>query len=63
MSVLDVRAAVERQQHVVLDLDIAVDDARVQIDRDVDQLRDAVRERDRAHLHLQHLIESAPESA
>jgi hypothetical protein len=54
---------VARQRNRVLDLEIAVDDARTQVDRDVEVLRGAVRERDRGLVHLQHLIEMVTEAA
>jgi hypothetical protein len=40
----------------LLDLDIVVDDCRRDVDRAVEDLRAAVKERDRAALHLAHLI-------
>jgi len=50
---------IERQRDLVFDLDLVVESARKQVDGDVNQLRDAVRERDRARVHLQHLMEMA----
>jgi hypothetical protein len=55
----DVRRAIERQRDNVLDADIAVDDARRDLDAAVERLRGAVSDRDRDAVHLQHLIELA----
>lgn len=55
----DLHSALERQRDQVIDLDIAVDDARQAVDRAVGDLRVAVRERDRAAVHLKYLIAQA----
>jgi hypothetical protein len=49
-------AAIDRARDGVIDADIIVDDARAELERAVDALRAAVRERDRAIQHLCHLI-------
>lgn len=51
------RAQIARWRENVIDLDVVVDDRRQDLDRAADALRNAVRERDRAAAHLQHLIE------
>jgi hypothetical protein len=45
-------AAIEQSQNNVIDSDIAVDDARADLERALAALRDAVRERQRAITHL-----------
>jgi hypothetical protein len=50
---------IKRQRDRVLDLELHVDAVREQIDIVVQLLRDAVRERDRGVMHLQHLVEIA----
>lgn len=49
--------AIERQRQNVADLDIVVNDARAELERAVERLQASVRERDRAAVHLQQLIE------
>ena len=49
--------AIQRQRDHVLALERAVDGARCDVDRAVDDLRAAVRERERADEHLRHLEE------
>jgi hypothetical protein len=48
--------AIKRWQNNVIDTDLAVDDARADLERAQDALRDAVRDRQRAIDHLTHLI-------
>ena len=48
-------ATVEAWRDRLIDCDIAVDEARLAVDRAVDALRAAVRERDRTAIHLHHL--------
>jgi hypothetical protein len=48
---------IARQRDQVLDFDILVDDARQTVNRAVADLRAAVYHRDRATVHLAHLIE------
>lgn len=50
------RTAIRRHRDRILDLDAAVDTARTVVDRAVEDLRDVVRERDRAVLHLDQLM-------
>jgi hypothetical protein len=47
---------IARQRDVVLDYEIVVDDPRAALDRHVQALRTAVRDRDRAAVHLANLI-------
>jgi hypothetical protein len=49
--------AIRRQRDALIDLDIAVDDARDAVDSAVETLHQAVSERDRIAVHLQHLCE------
>ena len=56
-------APIETARDVVIDCDLAVDAARQAVDRDVDELRAAVRTRDQATKHLQHLIDLAEGTA
>lgn len=58
MTATELQAAIARQRENVLDLQVAVDDACAQVERDLELLRATVRERDRADVHLQHLIET-----
>lgn len=51
-------AAIDRARDGVIDADIVVDDARAELE--LDALRAAVRERDRAIQHLCHLIGCVP---
>jgi ABC-type transporter Mla subunit MlaD len=48
---------IERQRESVIDLDSAVDGARSRVNDAVEQLRDAVRERGRAVIHLAQLVD------
>lgn len=51
------RRAIARQRDAVLDWDIVVDDARRDVDRALEALREGVRERGRAAVHLAHLCD------
>lgn len=51
----EIARAIEGQRNRVLDFEIAVDAARETLDRDLEELRAAVRERDREIEHLQQL--------
>jgi hypothetical protein len=57
------RASIAQWRDIVLDREIVVDDCRRTLDRDVDAFRVAVRERDRAAIHLAHLIDLDDEIA
>lgn len=50
------RRAIARQRDRVLDWGIAVDDARADVDRNLDRCRESVREQNRAAAHLAYLI-------
>jgi hypothetical protein len=52
-------AHIQHWRDTVLDLDILVDDTRHDVDRAVDAFRAAVQERQRAAVHLAHLLELA----
>jgi hypothetical protein len=52
----EINLAIDRQRNLVLDLDAVVGDARAVVERDVEALQSAVRERDRATVHLEHLV-------
>jgi hypothetical protein len=51
-----VAAAIERWQNNVIDTDLAVAAARADLERALNALRGAVRERQRVITHLQHLM-------
>jgi hypothetical protein len=55
--------AIEKQREVVIDLNIAVDLAREDIDGAIERLQTRVRERDRGTEHLARLIEWRDELA
>jgi hypothetical protein len=55
------REAIERWRNNVIDLDVLVDDKRLALNRAVDELRVAVRERDRGTEHLARLIDWSDE--
>ena len=57
------RRVIEQWRNNLLDLEATVDVARIAVDRAVDDLRAAVRERDRAVAHLQNLLELHRERA
>jgi hypothetical protein len=59
---MTLREAIVRWRENVLDLDLVVDDKRTAVDLAIDELRTAVRERDRAAVHLAHLIALAEDS-
>jgi hypothetical protein len=50
-------ASIERWRDNLIDLETLVDDKRQAVDREIDGLRVAVRERDRAARHLASLVE------
>ena len=56
---MSVRDAIRIQRQSLLDLDIAVDDTRDEVDRAVGRLQDLVRERDRVRVHLAQLVDIA----
>jgi hypothetical protein len=51
------RVSIGRWRDELIDLDTAVDDARRHVNAAVEQLQTAVRERDRARVHLTRLVE------
>lgn len=57
------RQAIERQCEVATDLDIAVMDAHAAVNRAVDELREAVRERNRAVCLLEQLEQERQQSS
>lgn len=57
------RTAINRQRENLIDLNIVVDDARSDVNRAVERLQVAVRERDRGAAHLQHLEHLEHEAA
>jgi len=63
----DLVPEIARWRENLLDFELVVDDKRQAIDRALDELRAAVRERDRAAAHLQHLVglasDLSPEAA
>jgi hypothetical protein len=54
-SLTDLRLAISHQRAVVRSCELAVEAAREALDRDLEALQTAVRDRDRALVHLAHL--------
>jgi hypothetical protein len=57
------RRNIQCQRDKVIELEILLDIARAQVDDSVIALHEAVIERDRAVVHLQHLLEMADQEA
>jgi hypothetical protein len=62
-TIATVTGHIERWRDNVLDLDILVDDRRADVVSAVEALRAAVRVRDRAVCHLEHLLGAALQAA
>ena len=59
MTTIQLHKAIAQARGHILRCERAVDDARHRLNQSVADLQDAVRERDRALVHIQHLIEMA----
>lgn len=51
-----IKAHIDRSRDILIDLDLHVDAARADVERALEALRGAVRERNRAADHLAHLM-------